>query len=105
MIKQLDAVKKGMNKVVQSGTGKRAGERLNVKVAGKTGTAEVGAGATRRKNAWFIAYAPAENPTVALAIVIECGESGGATAAPKAREILKAKFGELAAIEEEEEAL
>ena len=102
---QLDAVKKGMNKVVQSGTGKRAGERLNVKVAGKTGTAEVGAGATRRKNAWFIAYAPAENPTVALAIVIECGESGGATAAPKAREILKAKFGELAAIEEEEEAL
>ena len=59
---------------------------------GVAGSAEIGRGGTRRKNAWFIAYAPAENPTVALAIVIENGESGGATAAPKANQILKAVF-------------
>ncbi len=93
---QLEAVRKGMKRVVKDGTGRKAGTNLAVEVAGKTGTAEVGRGATRRKNAWFIAYAPAANPTVALAIVIENGETGGATAAPKAREILKARFGELA---------
>ncbi len=91
---QLDAVRAGMRMVVDGGTGRRGGENLSVKVAGKTGTAEVGRGATRRKNTWFIAYAPAENPTVAIALIVENGESGGGTAAPRVREILKARFGE-----------
>lgn len=91
---QLDTVREGMRSVVKSGTGKRAGAGLAVEVAGKTGTAEVGRGASRRKNVWFIAYAPAKNPTLALAIVIENGDTGGSTAAPRAREILKARFGE-----------
>ena len=82
--------------VVDGGTGKHAGEGVAVAVAGKTGTAEVGLGATRRKNTWFIAYAPAENPTVALAMVIENGESGGGTTAPKACEVFKTIFGEAA---------
>jgi len=90
----LRAVREGMEMVVDGGTGRRAGDGLAVKIAGKTGTAEVGSGATRRKNTWFIAYAPAKNPTLAIAMVIENGDTGGGTTAPKVREILKARFGE-----------
>ena len=75
------------------GSGWRCGEGLEVEVSGKTGTAEVGRGATRRKNTWFIAYAPSAHPTIALAVIIESGESGGSTAAPCANEILKHVFG------------
>ena len=95
--KDLAIVREGMRLVVAGdgesrGTGFRAGQGVPVPVSGKTGTAEVGHGASRRKNVWFIAYAPSENPTVALALVIENGESGGGTAAPKAAEVLKAVF-------------
>ena len=64
-----------------------------MRVSGKTGTAEVGAGERKRKNAWFIAYAPSDAPTAAIALVVENGESGGGTAAPKVCAILKAMFG------------
>ena len=95
----LDVVREGMRMVVDgdgtsSGTGRRAGEGVAVAVSGKTGTAEIGVGERRRKNAWFIAYAPSDNPTAALAIVVENAEGGGVTAAPKAAEVLKAIFGE-----------
>ena len=91
------AVRVGMCMVVagdgyEQGSGWRAGDGVKVAVAGKTGTAEIGRGARRRKNTWFIAYAPAENPMVALAVIIENGESGGSTAAPKAGAILKEIF-------------
>ena len=94
----LDVVREGMRMVVAGdgetrGGGWRCGEGLSVEVSGKTGTAEVGRGATRRKNTWFIAYAPSARPTVALALVIENGESGASTAAPCANEILKHVFG------------
>ena len=94
----LRAVREGMRMVVAGdggarGTGWRGGEGVPVPVSGKTGTAEVGAGESRRKNAWFIAYAPSDAPTAAVALVVENGESGGLTAAPKVREILKAVFG------------
>ena len=93
----LDVVREGMRMVVAGdgenrGTGWRAGVDMPVAVCGKTGTAEVGAGARRRKNVWFIAYAPAKDPTFAMAIVIENGESGGGTAAPKAANILRTAF-------------
>ena len=96
---QLRVVREGMRLVVTGddlghGTGWRAGEGVPVAVCGKTGTAEIGMGETRRKNAWFIAYAPEENPVVALAIVVENAEGGGLTAAPRAAEVLKAVFGE-----------
>ena len=95
----LDLVREGMRMVVVGdgetrGSGWRGGEGLAVPVSGKTGTAEVGRGATRRKNTWFIAYAPSDNPRVALALVVENGESGGTTAAPRVNEILKGIFGE-----------
>ena len=96
---QLDVVREGMRMVVAGdgssrGTGWRAGEGVATDVCGKTGTAEIGRGATRRKNTWFIAYAPARNPSVAVAMVVENGESGGGTTAPKVGAVLKAMFGE-----------
>ena len=97
--KHLDIVREGMRMVVAGdgetrGGGWRAGENLAVEVSGKTGTAEIGAGATRRKNTWFIAFAPSAAPTVAVALVIENGESGGGTAAPRVNAILRHIFGE-----------
>lgn len=96
----LRVVREGMYMVVNGdghdkGTGSRVAEIMKdteVKVAGKTGTAEIGKGATRRKNTWFIAYAPAEEPTVAVAMVIENGESGGGTTAPKVGNVLRKIF-------------
>ncbi|WP_242491876.1 peptidoglycan D,D-transpeptidase FtsI family protein [Miniphocaeibacter massiliensis] len=60
-----------------------------VDVAGKSGTAEIGKDKDST-NAWFIATAPAENPTIAVAVVLEdSGDSGGEVAAPIARKIIK----------------
>ena len=96
---QLAVVREGMRMVVagdgeSSGSGRRGGEGVSVSVSGKTGTAEVDENGKRHKNAWFIAYAPSEQPTVAIAMVIENGESGGATAAPRVRNVLAHIFGE-----------
>lgn len=76
-----------MKSVVESGTG--TGAKLsNVSVAGKTGTAETGDGLN--DHSWFIGFAPADNPTIAVAVVLEHGGyGGGASAAPIAREIIK----------------
>jgi peptidoglycan glycosyltransferase len=78
-----------MQGVVQSGTG-TAAQIPGVKVAGKTGTAETG-----QKNvytAWFIFFAPADNPTVAGAIAVEhqLNGFGGAIAAPIAKQLMQA---------------
>ena len=72
----------------------KRGEKVAVAVSGKTGTAEIGRGENRRKNAWFIAFAPSEDPSAAVAMIVENGESGGGTAAPRVRNILAAMFGE-----------
>ncbi len=91
-LSHLKAVREGMRLVVAGGTGKRAGEGVDAFVIGKTGTAEIGRGATRRKNTWFIAYAEKGDKKVALALIIENGESGGGTAAPRAGAILRKIF-------------
>jgi len=58
-------------------------------VAGKTGTAETGTAGLN--NAWFIAFAPAERPRIAVAVVIErTPEFGGTIAAPIARDVIEA---------------
>lgn len=62
-----------------------------IPVAGKTGTAEDPP--RRRPHAWFICYAPMDNPRIALAVVVEQGGHGGAVAAPIARHILETFFG------------
>jgi peptidoglycan glycosyltransferase len=79
-----------MERVVASGTGTRA-TVPNVRVAGKTGTAETGVGPP---HVWFIGFAPVEEPTIALAVLVESGgeagenATGGSVAAPIAKEIL-----------------
>jgi peptidoglycan glycosyltransferase len=76
-----------MEGVVSSGTG-TAAQLPGVTVAGKTGTAENVPG--RPTHAWFIAFAPAQHPTVAVAVIVENGGVGGATAAPIARQVMQA---------------
>ncbi len=76
-----------MEKCVESGTG--TGAKINgITVAAKTGTAEVGG--DKKDHAWFVAYAPAENPEIALAIVLEnAGTTGSACAGMAKNLILK----------------
>jgi penicillin-binding protein A len=78
-----------MEAVVTEGTG-TAAAIPGVTVAGKTGTAEVG---SRPSDAWFIAFAPADDPKVAVAVLVVNGGVGGAVAAPIARQVLEAALG------------
>jgi peptidoglycan glycosyltransferase len=79
-------VKKMMIAVVQHGTGTPA-QLPGVTVAGKTGTATNPFGAA---HSWFVCFAPAENPRVVVAIVVENAGYGADVAAPIAREVLRA---------------
>jgi penicillin-binding protein 2 len=82
------------------GTAAQAGAGAPYSFAGKTGTAQVVAikqgqsyvesqvQERHRDHAWFIAYAPAENPTIALVVLVENGGHGSSAAAPIARIVL-----------------
>jgi penicillin-binding protein 2 len=84
------------------GTGYSAGRDAPYPIAGKTGTAQkisrkgnVSANPhslplALRHQAWFIGYAPADNPTIAVAVAVEHGGFGSSTAAPIARKIMDA---------------
>ena len=76
-----------MESVVEGGTGVAA-QISGTRVAGKTGTAEVDVNGKRMNHAWFISFAPADDPKVAVAVVSELGGIGGQVAAPLARAIL-----------------
>ncbi len=89
----IDLVREGMRDVVTSGTGRKIASGLPVTCAGKTGTAEIGKGETKRKNTWVIAFAPYEEPTVAMAMIVERGESGGKTVAPRVNSVFAKIFG------------
>lgn len=88
----IDAVKAGMIAVTNSedGTATRIFDGLPFKVAAKTGTAETG-NEKKSNNGVFVAYAPADNPKIAIAIVIEQGVYGK-FAAPIARDIIAEYF-------------
>lgn len=79
-----------MRRVVEEGTGTAAAlSASGVAVAGKTGTAETGVAGSNA--AWFLGFAPAEAPTVAVAVVIEdTFETGGVVAAPVAASVMRA---------------
>lgn len=62
-----------------------------IAVAGKTGTAQAG-GANRADHAWFMGYAPAEDPEIALVVFLENAGSSSATAVPVARDFLVGHF-------------
>jgi penicillin-binding protein 2 len=99
--KQLDLVRRAMVAVTQpGGTAVYASLGAPYHIAGKTGTAQVVAmkqgekynaknvDERLRDHAWFIAYAPAEKPQIALAVLVENGGHGGGTAAPIARKVM-----------------
>ena len=99
----LHVVRDGMREVVhgERGTGKKA-LLPHVEVAGKTGTSQVVSRIHdeeekvprhHRDHAWFIAFAPVQNPQIAVACLIEhAGKGGGAAAAPVVRQVLEAYF-------------
>ncbi|MDD4493614.1 MAG: penicillin-binding protein 2 [Eubacteriales bacterium] len=89
----LEAIREGMRSVAHSvdGTAEEVFRDFPVSVAGKTGTAETGQEATSSSNALFVCYAPAENPQIAIAVVVEHGVWGSYTA-PIAKEVLSSFF-------------
>ena len=99
-IETFQLIQKGLIGVVSEnkGTGGRARSR-KVTIGGKTGTAQVVSSKSGvkqkdlpknlRDHAWFIAYAPIENPRIAIVVLVENGGHGGSAAAPLARIIIE----------------
>ncbi|MBD3674579.1 MAG: hypothetical protein HUJ26_13740 [Planctomycetaceae bacterium] len=85
----LQRIREGMERVVNwhRGTGYKTVRLPNVRIAGKTGTAEVGGG--KQDHAWFAGYVPADRPKYAFAVVVEHGGGGGSAAGPLARELVQ----------------
>ena len=84
----LKAVKKGMLSVTEDGTGQAALGDYKIKVGGKTGTSQVNGAAD---HSIFIAFAPFDNPEIAISVVLENGSSGF-TAGSIVRDMLDAYF-------------
>lgn len=92
----------GMVAVTRGGTASRSALGAPYRIAGKTGTAQVFTVAQNEKydeskiserlrdHAWYVAFAPAEAPRIAVAVLVENGRSGSGTAAPIARQVLDA---------------
>jgi penicillin-binding protein 2 len=88
-IENVRLIQKGMRSVVTKGTGK--GVALpHVAIAGKTGSAEDANNAL--PHAWFVAYAPYDNPRIAVATIIENSGHGSENAVPVCKAILEAAF-------------
>ncbi|MGI8513091.1 MAG: peptidoglycan D,D-transpeptidase FtsI family protein [Solirubrobacteraceae bacterium] len=85
-----DQVTKMMTQVVDEGTGTAAALQ-GISVAGKTGTAEIDPSEDLNQP-WFIAFAPVDNPKIAIAVTVErsTGGQGGTVAAPIAKQVLEA---------------
>ena len=84
----INAVKDGMKKVVDEGSAANIFQNYPIAIGGKTGTAQVGNGSN---NALFVAYAPFDDPQIAVTVVLEHGVSG-ANAAYVARDIFDKYF-------------
>ncbi|MEY3174686.1 MAG: Penicillin-binding protein [Planctomycetota bacterium] len=89
---KLRAIREGLTAAVNdpSGTGYRTVRLPNVRIAGKTGTAEAAPG--KPDHAWFAGWFPAEEPEYVVVAVLEHGGSGGRAAGPVAREIARSLF-------------
>jgi penicillin-binding protein A len=89
-------VRDAMVSVVQNGTGQRA-QIPGITVAGKTGTAQLGS-EEPSSHAWFVGFAPAEAPTIAIAVIVEAQDgvsesTGGRVAAPIAQAMMARALG------------
>ena len=93
----LKLIKASLVRVVKEGTGVRANSSL-VLIAGKTGTAQTVAiqegpeediPKKLRDHAWFVSYAPADSPQIAVAVLVEHKGHGGSAAAPLARQLIE----------------
>ncbi len=84
-----DELTRMMELVVEGGTG-TAAQIPGIRVAGKTGTAETGR--ANINTTWFAAFAPADAPKIAIAVVVEnqAGGFGGTIAAPIAKQVMEA---------------
>ena len=108
MPEHFEVIRDGMRDAVVSGTAWRA--RIpSAEVAGKTGTAQVASANLvaadnedrpyeLRTHAWFVGFAPFDEPEIAVAVVVEHGGAGGAAAAPIGGEILRTFFEDAAQI-------
>ena len=94
---QLGAIQAALGAVVTKGTARRARSSM-VRIAGKTGTAQVVSLRPEseketpkkfRDHAWFVAYAPIERPDVAVTVLLEHMGHGGSAAAPLAKELIE----------------
>lgn len=85
-----ELIRQGMQAVTTRGTGASAFQGFAQSVAGKSGSAETGRGTT---HSWFVCYAPADNPQIAMAVFVEDGGEGSMAAAPVTRRVLEAYFG------------
>lgn len=86
---QAAVIARALADVTRRGTADGIFDTLSYPVAGKTGTAQNGNG-DKMSHSWFIGFAPAQNPKIAFAVIIENGGYGAKAAAPAAREILRA---------------
>ncbi|MFY9439879.1 MAG: penicillin-binding transpeptidase domain-containing protein, partial [Tepidanaerobacteraceae bacterium] len=86
-----DVIKRGMRAVtLPGGTAYGVFADFPIAVAGKTGTAEWDV--TKDPHGWFVAFAPYEDPEIAVAVFIEQAGSGGSTGGPVARAIFEEYF-------------
>ena len=84
----MSMIREGMRRVVAGGTGSQAGV-WQMTGGGKTGTAQNPHG---KPHAWYIGFAPFEEPEIALAVIVENGGGGGSVAAPMAGKYLRRYF-------------
>jgi len=84
----LQIVREGMRGAVTYGSA-RALNDLPIKVAGKTGTAQVYSNLNKKTNAWFTGFAPYDDSNIALAIIIEGAGEGSTAAVPVAKEVFE----------------
>jgi cell division protein FtsI/penicillin-binding protein 2 len=73
-----------MRQTVTGGTAQTLKD-LKIEAAGKTGTAQFGS--EDKTHAWFVSFAPFENPEIAMAILVEGGGEGHSSAVPVTREV------------------
>jgi penicillin-binding protein 2 len=97
----LEHVRRALTDVVNSGEGTGGAARSQIaQIAGKTGTSQVAEMRGNivksenlaylvRDHAWFVSYAPADKPEIAVAVIVEHGGHGGSAAAPLAKKVIE----------------